>query len=431
MFIRSKFFGAFVVFALSMIPILSASDIANAAASGTMPASMSANSAEYRLLSASGTTPSVSGFTGTIRVVVTTTNGTSKMTTTTGLTAPTGYSSADWTSGAASLGFEGSQSAINAAIETLSFKGTTVGVAASVRVNANLGGAAYNPANGHSYEVVSTSPSTITWANARAAAKLRTFNGQTGYLATITSADEQTYLYSKTQTTGWIGASDGYDVSTNQIWKWADGPEAGQTFWTTACGQGYRGICASTGMYNFWNNGEPNGVNSSEDNGEFGFGSGGQWNDCQDGCGRSSYIVEYGGCGGAVAETFDATTAITVAGTPSAPTGLTLTPGDSQISLSFNEVSGANLNGGTIARYEYQQDSGTWVSLGTLTTATITGLTNSTSYTFAVRTITTAGTTFTSAASGLVSGTPVAVIPVVENSPTPTPTPTPTHEHKL
>ena len=76
MLIRNKFFAAFLMFALSIIPILSASDIANAATSGSMPASFSANISGYRLLSESGTTPSVSGFTGNIQVVVTTTNGT-------------------------------------------------------------------------------------------------------------------------------------------------------------------------------------------------------------------------------------------------------------------------------------------------------------------------------------------------------------------
>jgi hypothetical protein len=224
--VRNKFFVAFLLFALSIIPILSASDIANAATSGSMPASFSANNSGYRLLSESGTTPSVSGFTGNIQVVVTTTNGTSKITTTAGLSAPTGYSSADWTTGAASLGFEGSQSAINSAIATLSFKGTTVGVQAKVRVNANLGGAAYNPANGHSYEVVNHG-STISWAAARTAATARTFNGQSGYLVTITSAEEQDFLYSKIATTGWIGASDS---AAEQIWKWADGPRGWTNF---------------------------------------------------------------------------------------------------------------------------------------------------------------------------------------------------------
>ena len=226
MLVRNKFFVAFLLFALSIIPILSARDIANAATSGSMPASFSANNSGYRLLSESGTTPSVSGFTGNIQVVVTTTNGTSKITTTAGLSAPTGYSSADWTTGAASLGFEGSQSAINSAIATLSFKGTTVGVQAKVRVNANLGGAAYNPANGHSYEVVNHG-STISWAAARTAATARTFNGQSGYLVTITSAEEQDFLYSKIATTGWIGASDS---AAEQIWKWADGPRGWTNF---------------------------------------------------------------------------------------------------------------------------------------------------------------------------------------------------------
>lgn len=388
---------------IAIVPTLTVLNPANAAASGTMPTSMVADITNFKLLSSTGTTPSISNFSGSVRVVVTTTNGTSKITTTTGLTAPTGYSSSDWTAGAASLGFEGSLTNVNNAIATISYKGTTAGSAASVQLSAISAGAAYNPDNGHYYEIVNNG-SAINWATARANAKARTFNGLTGYLATITSQAEQTFLYSKTVTTGWIGASDGYDVSTNQIWKWADGPEAGQTFWTTACGTGAQGICSSTGMYNFWNSGEPNGVNGSEDNGEFGFGSGGQWNDCQNGCNRTQYIVEYGGAGGTAAESFEATTTISVETAPGAPTISSLTNTGSALSIAFTAGSA---NGSAITAFQYSTNSGSnWTNLSGLTSpqvisadSTGTSLSSGTSYTVILRAVNAIGNSASSSSA--------------------------------
>jgi hypothetical protein len=50
-----------------------------------------------------------------------------------------------------------------------------------------------NPANDHYYEAVARSGG-ITWAAADAAASARSFNGMPGHLATITSAEEQTFI---------------------------------------------------------------------------------------------------------------------------------------------------------------------------------------------------------------------------------------------
>ena len=83
-----------------------------------------------------------------------------------------------------------------------------------------------------------------------------------------------------------------------------------------------------------------------------------------------------------------ASNAVTVYGTPAAPGGLTLTPGNNEISASYNAVSGSALGGGTLLRYEYKVGSGSWVSNSTNLSFSLSGLTNGTSYSISVRVVT-------------------------------------------
>jgi alpha-tubulin suppressor-like RCC1 family protein len=92
----------------------------------------------------------------------------------------------------------------------------------------------------HRYESLSGS---WTWTQARDMAALRTWRGASGYLATITSPEENRcvhQLYMKSASTEqapgltlgtwprrWIGGSDADSEGT---WKWMTGPEAGTTF---------------------------------------------------------------------------------------------------------------------------------------------------------------------------------------------------------
>lgn len=89
--------------------------------------------------------------------------------------------------------------------------------------------------NDHWYEYVPSISifAPIGFAAARAAAVSSTHLGQTGYLATITSAAEQTFIQSSfaflvgfgATGSAWLGGSD---AAVEGEWRWLDGPEAGQ-----------------------------------------------------------------------------------------------------------------------------------------------------------------------------------------------------------
>ncbi len=248
------------------------------------------------------TSDALSGYSGTVRVVVDVTGGGHVRLSSLpgGVTAITqGYDDVlDGT--ATSIAFEGSQADVNAALQALQVnRGSQPQV--QLNINAIMGGPAYNPENGHYYEVIH-SPN-ISWDDALAAAAGRTFNGLNGYLATITSASENTFLYSKLPSDAWIGASDRDNEGT---WVWMSGPEQGQVFSV--------GSVAQPGAYANWSDNEPNDDNAlGEDYAQF-YASGGmnpgRWNDLN-GVAQNYYIVEYGGHGGTLQEQASRTITLT------------------------------------------------------------------------------------------------------------------------
>ena len=149
--------------------------------------------------------------------------------------------------------------------------------------------------NNHFYEYVefsSSLPEQVvgrSWTTAKAAAASSSYFGLTGYLATITTAQENAFIVEKVSGTAWLGGSD---IESEGIWKWVDGPEAG----TVISG------------YTNWNDSEPNNGNANAIEHYLHIISwttpAGRWNDLQDLGGRdqdhgdytaSGYIVEWNG----------------------------------------------------------------------------------------------------------------------------------------
>jgi flagellin len=129
----------------------------------------------------------------------------------------------------------------------------------------------FNAANGHVYELVTTAKNYET-AVTDAASKV--FGSQKGYLATITSADENTFVYNKTGGNWtWINGND--DATEGTFVYSAGGPESGNLTYKNFAG------------------GEPN--NWGNEDGVHLWG-GGTWNDLNTGAGIWS-VVEYGGVG--------------------------------------------------------------------------------------------------------------------------------------
>ncbi|SEU04199.1 Por secretion system C-terminal sorting domain-containing protein [Hymenobacter actinosclerus] len=145
-------------------------------------------------------------------------------------------------------------------------------------------------ATGHYYELIQAPG--ICWSAAQAAAAARTYQGLTGYLATITSPAEQALLANNGQAQYWLGAAD--DVVEGE-WRWKTGPEKGELFW--------QGSAAGTSVgYSNWSTGEPNDFRTQaapagEDYGQY-YGGSGLWNDapaCNEAGVTAGYLVEYGG----------------------------------------------------------------------------------------------------------------------------------------
>lgn len=153
---------------------------------------------------------------------------------------------------------------------------TAGSVTLDVTVEHNLPANTYqDPASNRLYRVMSVSGDLggdIEWGTARAAATARSLWGLTGYLGTLTSASEQTFVRSLLPTpTGsavhryWIGASDSASEGT---WRWMDGPEAGNIFY---------GSGAPPGTFTAWGPNQPDNFAGIEDNIHFTLDSSSAW----------------------------------------------------------------------------------------------------------------------------------------------------------
>ena len=261
------------------------------------------------------------------------------ITTTAGLSFASGYNT--W-SNITRISFTGTQANVNNALASLKINtgGTLGNVQISVSTTVNPVGYYYNPINGHFYRPVAT---TATYDNAKSLSTSQTFKGQTGYLVTITSANEESFIISNVpQSNVWFALTD---RAQEGYWRIDAGPENG-TLIKTQNGQTTGNIA---GQYNNWCNGEPNN-SGDEDFAVTKWGGGSCWNDLPGNVSWSNpYIVEFGTWSNPEDQTFTGfyaanttnTVAITniLSGTISIPVTLTSRP---QLTL-YRVVNGSDV----------------------------------------------------------------------------------------
>ncbi len=233
----------------------------------------------------------LSGFSSTdvllasISLVEYTSGTTFYLNTTTGLTAASGFT---LVGNKTRLVVTGTMTNINIALASLKVNtGSVVGnVKLSVAATVNPTGYYYNGVNGHFYKPITATADRTTYTNARARSLLTTFKGQTGYLVTITSADEDLFIYNNVPVTNiWFAATDEVIDGT---WVIDAGPERG-TVMKTSNGPTAGNI---PGVYNNWSSGEPNGYNHGEDYAVTKW-NGNKWNDLSNNW-ANAYVIEYG-----------------------------------------------------------------------------------------------------------------------------------------
>jgi hypothetical protein len=202
--------------------------------------------------------------------------------TTTGLTAASGFT---LTGNKTRLVVIGTMSDINTALASLKINTGSIkgNVNISVAATVNPVGYFYNGVNGHFYRPISTG---ATYTNARTLSSQQTFKGQTGYLVTITSADEDAFIFANVpQTSIWFALTD---EASEARWTIDAGPENG-TLIKINNGQLNGNI---PGQYNNWAGGEPNN-SGNEDYAVTKWGGGSQWNDLPNNF-SCAYVVEFG-----------------------------------------------------------------------------------------------------------------------------------------
>ncbi len=283
-------------------------------------------------------------------------------------------------------------------LRTVTLKSTSATCYANKRtVTFVIGDKYYNPITDHYYEIASAS----TWTAAKSNASASSYLGMQGYLATITSAGENNFVWKIMSTNTWIGCSDNYSqinaatgVTTyaNQTasdgnFYWVTGPEAGTQFsqknaWASG------GVTAVSGNYMNWESGEPNdypGLTSAtpgeEDYGHMYSSTNGTWNDYPNTSTLPS-MIEYGDMPN------DATTGnigyssrnINISGAA----GGTITGGGGSV-CSGSSSTVLTITGltGTVVRWEYSYDN--FLTIGgtisnTTTTYTVSNITQTTYY---------------------------------------------------
>jgi len=248
---------------------------------------------------------SVSGFNSTATLLVTIglvnppSGTTLRLGNTSGITASTGYTlSSNFTR----ISFTGTQANINTVLSALLINTGSVpgNVYIAVTATVNPTGYYYFPPNGHFYRPVSGS---LNYASAKSGAAGQTFKGQTGYLVTITSQDEQNFINANVPINNiWFALSD---AGLEGRWKIDAGPENGTLVWTasanvnnsTTSGYSNAGTTAP-GQFTAWASSQPDNTDGStgEDHAITNYNGANNWNDLRETLTSiiGGYVVEFG-----------------------------------------------------------------------------------------------------------------------------------------
>jgi uncharacterized protein (TIGR02145 family) len=286
---------------------------------------------------------------------------------------PSGIIVAPFNTTSRSLTFSGTASASiwQTLLRTVTLKSTSTCFPTNRKVSFLPSAKFFNYFNGHYYEYVSTG---LTWTAAKAEAEAKNYYGLQGYLVTISSEAENSYINTLIAANSWIGASDNYSQINAAVgyskygsasasegkWHWVTGPEKGIQIRTGNANTASQSGSPVAGVYQNWNattnfsNNEPNDVWGSspgeEDYGHMYTGSG-KWNDFPN---RSqTSIVEYGGMAGDnVTSNISFTRDIIILGSPigSVTGASTVCSGTNSTTLTYN-------GSGTIQRWEYSVDN--------------------------------------------------------------------------
>jgi hypothetical protein len=157
-------------------------------------------------------------------------------------------------------------------------------------ITSSIGGSAYYfSGTGHFYQYVS---GYRTFENAKFVAQGATAGGKRGYLVTITSGSENSFIQNNIgMSSAWIGASD---AASEGCWRWINGTASDMAAPFFAAPNAAN--CGASAGFTSWMSGEPNDFNGNEDHALIL--PVGIWNDFTDGAQNLNaplgFIIEYG-----------------------------------------------------------------------------------------------------------------------------------------
>ena len=286
---------------------------------------------------------------------------------------PSGVTASSFNTTTHSVVFSGTATAANwqTFLRTVTLQTTSVVCNPESRKVAFIaGGGYYNPLNDHYYKIYLTNGS---WTNGKSYAASQSYFGMQGYLATITSQAENSFISFMVGQNSWIGCSDnylqineavGYTLFANQNasegrWYWVCGPEKGTKIRNGNAVAPNTGSAVS-GVYQNWNTNEPNDYPTSnttevgqEDYGHV-YSSSAKWNDFPNSMSIFS-VMEFGGMPNDLSTSqvmFERSLYIN-----GAPSG-TLSGGGGSVCPGTNSTV-LNLTGfsGTVVKWQYSDDN--------------------------------------------------------------------------